>query len=91
MSQRSIHPWQIVYALDLGKQYNRAGAEWRLVRRKDIPPEERGTRQAEKTVGLVVCIERGVIETVYYRDKPSHYIRCKPKGSYRAVSRKPMY
>lgn len=90
MSQRGVRHWQLPYALDLGKQYNRAGAEWRVVRRKDIPPKDRGTCWAEKTVGLVVCIERGVISTVYYTDNPSHYIRCKPKGSYRAIRRKPM-
>ncbi len=87
MCQRNIRCWQIDYAQSFGKRYNRAGAEWLVIRRKDIPPQDRRECWAEKTVGLVVCIEHGVVSTAYYRDDPSHYIRCKPKGNYQVIYR----
>ena len=79
MSQRGVRTWQIADALTFGKRYNRAGAEWRVVRRKDLPPVVRDGKKAAKLDGLVVCIVDGEIATVYYREDPSHYIRCKAK------------
>ena len=83
MDQRGIRDWQLSVALTYGKKYNRAGAEWRVVRRKDLPKDVLRERWADKSVGLVMCIEKGVVSTVYYRDDPSHHIRSKSKRSLR--------
>ena len=79
MRQRCIRDWQVDYALRYGKRYNRAGAEWRVIRRKDLRPADRETMWAEKLDGLVVCIEHGMVSTVYFTDRPSLHVRRKSK------------
>lgn len=84
MDQRGVRSAQLSIALEYGKVYNRAGAEWRIVRRKDLPKDILRENSVEKSVGLVVCIEGGEIATVYFRDDPGHYIRCKSKKNLRS-------
>lgn len=81
MRKRHISHWQIMYARQHGKRYNRAGAEWWVLRKKDIPLRDRGNECVMKSNGLVVCIENGEVTTVYFRSRPSKYIRCKHKNS----------
>lgn len=86
MRKRHISLWQVQYARLHGKRYNRAGAEWWVIRRKDIPIMDRNPENLSKLDGLVVCLENGVVATVYRRRRPSLYVRSKPKNRLKLAS-----
>lgn len=79
MSQRCIREDRLAYVVDHGKVYNRAGATWYVLRSKDIPREDRSNDHVRKMDGIVVCVEFGVVTTVYHNDRPGHYVRQKHK------------
>ena len=84
MQQRCIREARLDYVLTYGKVYDRAGATWYVLRRKDIPREDRSNDQILKMVGVVVCMESGVVTTVYHNERPGHHIRQKPKHDARS-------
>lgn len=88
MDQRAVSPQQVAYAVSLGKIYDRAGARWYTLRRKDIPASIRKDRVLERAVGLIVCTVGCEVETVYKRDRPSIYIRKKSKYDRRPTHRR---
>ena len=73
----------LVYAISFGKKYNRAGATWFTLRLKDVPREDRSSDRILKMVGVVVCMECGVVSTVYHNERPSHHVRQKSKRNLR--------
>jgi hypothetical protein len=79
MSQRSVSERQLAYILEYGKEYNRAGATWYVLREKDVPPADRADEVVEKAIGAVVWVTEGQVVTVYKRERPSLYVRKKPK------------
>ena len=79
MGQRCIRSERLGYVLAWGKVYDRAGATWYVLRRKDIPLEDRTNDQILKMVGVVVCVEADEVTTVYHRARPGLHIRKKPK------------
>ncbi len=87
MAQRSVQATQIDYVLLYGKVYDRNGAHWLVLRRKDVPVEDQGNPLIDKVIGLVICMEVGEVSTVYKRDRPSLYIRKKPKHDRRGNRR----
>jgi hypothetical protein len=84
MEQRCIREHRLSYVVEHGKVYNRSGATWHVLRLKDVPPEDRSNEKILKTVGVVVCVEFGVVSTVYFNERPSHHVRRKPKYDRRA-------
>lgn len=81
MNQRAVSSDQIAYTMLNGKVYDRAGARWYVLRWKDVPETDRKIRLQDKAVGLVVCVVDDEVATVYKRERPSLYIRKKPKFS----------
>jgi hypothetical protein len=79
MDQRCIRQDRLSYVVVHGKVYDRAGATWYVLRSKDIPLEDRSNDEILKMVGIVVCVEFGVVSTVYHNDRPGHYVRQKQK------------
>jgi hypothetical protein len=83
MAQRSVSKAQIDYVLGHGKEYNRAGATWFVLRWKDLPKADRAVGLYEKAVGLVVCMADDSVLTVYKRERPSIHVRKKEKRDQR--------
>jgi hypothetical protein len=81
MGQRGIRADQIDYVMRFGKVYDRAGATWYVLRRKDVPTDDLAIAHVQKSIGIIVCVVDSRIATAYHRDRPSHYIRCKAKRS----------
>ena len=79
MGQRAVRLDQLDYVITFGKVYDRAGATWFVLRRKDIPPDDLVYDWIAKMVGVVVCTEDGSVSTVYHREDPSHHVRQKVK------------
>lgn len=79
MDQRCIRADRLAYVVEHGKVYNRAGATWYVLRRKDIPVADRGNDSIRKLDGIVVCVHDDRVATVYHNDRPSIHIRKKSK------------
>jgi len=79
MDQRCIRDDRLAYVVAYGKVYNRAGATWYVLRRKDIPVADRVDDSIRKLDGIVVCPHGDRVATVYHNDRPSIHIRKKSK------------
>lgn len=79
MDQRCIREPRLAYVVAHGKVYNRAGATWYVLRRKDIPAADRSIDSIRKIDGIVVCVEEDTVTTVYHNKRPSTHIRKKCK------------
>ena len=79
MGQRCIRENRLAYVVKHGKVYNRAGATWYVMRRKDIPEADRANDSIRKIDGIVVCVQGDMVMTVYHNDRPSTHIRKKSK------------
>lgn len=86
MKQRSVSDDELAYVVEYGKVYDRAGARWYVMRRKDIPEVDRSNRRIDRTDGVVVCVEDDVVSTVYRNERPSIHIRKKTKYGWRMDS-----
>ena len=52
----------------------RSGAVWYVLCRRDIPPEDRQRKDVARLVGFVVCVEHGVVSTLFRNPEPLRYI-----------------
>lgn len=79
MAQRNIDIGDVALVLTFGRGFHRAGAEFQVLLRRDIPPGLEKT--LEPLVGTVVVIEDGLVLTVYTNSNAPRTIKRKPKRS----------
>lgn len=84
MCQRSVKLEHLAYAYANGKRLNRAGAEWIVMRKKDVPSADIHDPVAQRSVGLVICILGGEVATVYRTQHPEGVVRRKPRYAFRS-------
>ena len=87
LAQRNFSAEDLAVVLRLGVELHRAGAEWYVLRRCDLRRSELQNDTFERLVGVVVCLEHGVIRTVYRNDRPIRHVMRKAKHYRRKGSR----
>jgi hypothetical protein len=74
MVERGISPAEAYYIIDHGSILQQSGAVWYVLCRFDIPPEDRRRKDVARLVDMVVCVERGVVSTLFRNPEPLRYI-----------------
>lgn len=78
MVERRVEPAQVHYIIDHGSVRYKAGAMWYVLRKNDIPPDDRFQKSAARLVELLVCVEHGAVATVFWHQNPARYVNQKP-------------
>jgi hypothetical protein len=79
MARRHITPEEVLYTLRFGEQVHRTGAVFFILRRRDIPREDRWNECCVKREGTVVVLEEDAVVTVYRNRSAYHDVRKKLK------------
>ncbi len=79
MARRGITPDDLLYTLRFGKKEHRTGAVFFILRRRDIPVQDRRNERIAKRDGTVVLLEEDAIVTVYRKRSAHHDVRKKLK------------
>ena len=74
MVERGISQAGACYIIDHGSIRHRSGAVWYVLRRRDVPPEDRHRKDVARLVDMVVCVEHGVAATLFRNPEPLRYI-----------------
>ena len=74
MIERRISQAEAYYVLDYGSIRQKAGAVWYVLCDDDIPPEDHIRNDVARLVNLVVCVEDGVVSTLFWNSEPLRYI-----------------
>ncbi len=79
MAQRNYSGEDIRYIIEHGTVIYWAGAKWFILRRRDVPRRDRRQSPVMRLVGTIVCLEQGVMSTVFRHEDPLHYVLRKQK------------
>ncbi len=74
MVERGISKVEAYYIIEYGTVIHQSGAMWYVLCRRDIPLEDRQRKDVARLVGLVVCVEHGVVSTLFRNPEPLRYI-----------------
>lgn len=77
MLQRRISKVEAYYIIDHGLICQKSGAVWYVLRNCDVPPEDHCRKDVARLVDLVVCVENGVVSTIFRNPEPLRYIARK--------------
>lgn len=84
MAQRSLSTRQVAYVLDHAVLVHRTGAEFYVLRRRDVAPADRRIDAYAKVAGAVVLVQGATLVTAYRN--PEAYRRILKKEKHRLVA-----